>query len=133
MTSILEKALPVWPAMKDLLFVPHNEKSYDKLSKMLDEIIDETGEDENHPLSGLAEILGNLLEKYENENVKIPDSSPVAVLRYLMNEHCLPQKDLSLIGSQGIVSEILSGKRMLNINQIKKLAKRFNVSPAVLI
>ncbi len=48
-----------------------------------------------------------------------------------MREHEFHQADLSEIGSQGVVSEILSGKRELNIRQIKKLSKMFNVSQAV--
>ncbi|HEB71494.1 MAG TPA: transcriptional regulator, partial [Nitrospirae bacterium] len=43
------------------------------------------------------------------------------------------QTDMKEIGSQGIVSEVLGGKRILNTTQIKKLAKRFHVSPAVFI
>ncbi len=49
-----------------------------------------------------------------------------------MEEHDLKQSDLKLeIGSQGVVSEILNGKRQLNARQIKGLSKRFHVSPAV--
>jgi len=51
----------------------------------------------------------------------------------LMEEHCLKQSDLSEIGSQGVISEILSGKRQLNVRQIKILSKLFKVSPAVFI
>ena len=50
-----------------------------------------------------------------------------------MEEHGLKQADLPEIGSQGIVSEVLSGKRELNVRQIRALAKRFHVSPAVFI
>jgi HTH-type transcriptional regulator/antitoxin HigA len=50
-----------------------------------------------------------------------------------MSEHDLRQTDLPEIGSQGVVSEVLTGKRELNTRQIKRLAKRFNVSPAVFI
>jgi HTH-type transcriptional regulator/antitoxin HigA len=50
-----------------------------------------------------------------------------------MVEHDLKQSDLPEIGSQGVVSEILSGKRQLNVRQIKNLSKRFKVSPAVFI
>jgi HTH-type transcriptional regulator/antitoxin HigA len=50
-----------------------------------------------------------------------------------MEEHDLRQSDLPEIGSQGVVSEILSGKRELNVRQIKELAQRFQVSPAVFI
>ena len=50
-----------------------------------------------------------------------------------MEEKNLTQKDLSILGSQGVVSEILNGKRELNVRQIKALAEMFKVSPAVFI
>ena len=60
-------------------------------------------------------------------------AKPGAVLKFLMREHGLRQSDLPEIGSQGVVSEVLAGKRDLNARQIKRLAKRFGVSPAVFI
>jgi HTH-type transcriptional regulator/antitoxin HigA len=50
-----------------------------------------------------------------------------------MEKHGLKQSDLTEIGSQGVVSEILSGKRQLNVRQVKMLSNRFKVSPAVFI
>jgi HTH-type transcriptional regulator/antitoxin HigA len=50
-----------------------------------------------------------------------------------MQEHGLKQSDLKEIGSQGVVSEILTGKRTLNLEQIKKISSRFQVSPLVFI
>jgi HTH-type transcriptional regulator/antitoxin HigA len=50
-----------------------------------------------------------------------------------MDEHNLRQSDLPEVGSQGVVSEILSGKRELNVRQIRALAARFGVSPAVFV
>jgi HTH-type transcriptional regulator/antitoxin HigA len=50
-----------------------------------------------------------------------------------MLEHGLKQSDLKEIGSQGVVSEILMGKRTLNLEQIKKISIRFHVSPLVFI
>ncbi len=46
---------------------------------------------------------------------------------------CLTQSDLPEIGSQAVVSEVLNGKRDLNVRQIRALATRFGVSPAVFI
>jgi HTH-type transcriptional regulator / antitoxin HigA len=51
----------------------------------------------------------------------------------LMHEHGLKQSDMQEIGSQGVVSEILRGKRALNMRQIKALAKRFNVAATVFV
>lgn len=53
------------------------------------------------------------------------------MLAYLMQEHGLTQAELPEIGSQGVVSEILAGRRELNVRQIRALADRFHVSPAV--
>ena len=50
-----------------------------------------------------------------------------------MEEHGLTQSDLPEVGSQGVISDILRGKRELNVRQIRTLAKRFHVSPAVFI
>jgi HTH-type transcriptional regulator/antitoxin HigA len=108
-------------------------KEYDRAVQLLDEIIDEIGEDEKHPLAERAEAVSVFVEKYEEQHVQVPGARPAAVLRFLMREHDLRQSDLPEIGSQGVVSEVLAGKRELNARQIKRLAKRFRVSPAVFI
>ena len=59
--------------------------------------------------------------------------SGLEVLKYLMEQHSLTQSDLPEIGSQGVVSEVLRGKRELNVRQIEKLAARFHVSPAAFL
>jgi HTH-type transcriptional regulator/antitoxin HigA len=51
------------------LHVPHNEREYRQLVKLLDRLVDEVGENESHPLASLMEVLGVLIEKYEDENV----------------------------------------------------------------
>jgi HTH-type transcriptional regulator/antitoxin HigA len=58
-----------WPEMAEAVFVPHTEDEYSRLVALLDGLIDEVGEDEAHPLASLMEILGVLIEKYEEENV----------------------------------------------------------------
>jgi HTH-type transcriptional regulator/antitoxin HigA len=108
-------------------------KDYTRAVEMLDAILDEIGEDEKHPMAELADAISVFIEKYEAEHVPIPAAKPVAVLKFLMREHDLRQSDLSEIGSQGVVFEVLTGKRELNARQIKRLAKRFNVSPAVFV
>lgn len=108
-------------------------KDYARATEMLDAILDEIGEDEKHPLAELADALGVFVERYEAEHVRIPDAKPAAVLKFLMRQHGLRQADLPEIGSQGVVSEVLAGRRGLNARQIKRLAKRFGVSPAVFV
>ena len=65
----IEKALQVWPQIEPTLRVPHNEREYRQLVKLLDRLVDKVGEDENHPLASLMEVLGVLIEKYEDDNV----------------------------------------------------------------
>ena len=129
----LKKIAKVWPDIQPIFSVPHNEKDYNKLVNLLDSLIDEVGNNENHPLTSLMETIGSLIETYESQYISEIEGDPIDVLNALMEEHGLKQLDLSEIGSQGVVSEILSGKRQLNVRQIKMLSKRFKVSPAVFI
>jgi HTH-type transcriptional regulator / antitoxin HigA len=108
-------------------------KEYGRAVAMLDAILDEIGEDEKHPMAELADAIGVFVERYEAEHSPIAVGKPAEVLRFLMGEHGLRQADLQDIGSQGVVSEILAGKRELNTRQIRKLAKRFGVSPAAFV
>jgi HTH-type transcriptional regulator / antitoxin HigA len=78
------------------------------------------------------ELLTLLIERYEEEKYALPDASPVDVLRFLIAQHGLKQRDLAPdLGSESVVSEVLSGKRKLNAAHIEQLSKRFHVSPAV--
>lgn len=49
------------------------------------------------------------------------------MLRFLLEQHGLKQGDVREVGSQGVVSEVLSGKRALNLRQMRALAQRFSV------
>ena len=133
MIAELEKVIKVWPNVKDVLTLPHSDRHYKKLVKILDELLDEIGENENHKLQPLLETIGSLIEVYESDLIEIKNIDPIETLKFLMEEHNLTQKDLSIIGSQGVVSEILRGKRLLNTRQIKALSEKFHVSPVVFI
>ncbi len=65
----LQKTLSAWASLEDTIGVPHSEKDYEKLVSLLDGLIDEVGEDEAHPLASLMEVVGVLIEDYENKNV----------------------------------------------------------------
>jgi len=58
-----------WKNVSDTVFVPHNEEEYERLVSMLDDLIDQVGEDESHPLASLMDVLSALIENYENVNV----------------------------------------------------------------
>jgi HTH-type transcriptional regulator / antitoxin HigA len=133
MNTQLKEIAKVWPEIQDILSVPHNGKEYKRLVSLLDNVIDEVGSDESHPLASLMETLGSLIEMYEGQNIPEIEGDPIASLKTLIEEHGIKQSELPEIGTQGVVSEVLSGRRRLNIRQIKALSERFNVSPAVFI
>ena len=64
-----EKAFHLWPSMAPVVYVPHTEEEYERIVALLDQLIDEVGEEESHPLASLMEILGVLVEAYEAEHV----------------------------------------------------------------
>jgi HTH-type transcriptional regulator/antitoxin HigA len=132
MTGISLELQQHWTAISPLLSL-RNEQEYDRAVECLNRLLDEVGTDEQHPLYTLLDTLGTLIHAYEEEHHPIPECSGVDVLRFLMDEHGLTQSDVPEIGSQGVVSEVLRGKRELNIRQIRALAKRFQVSPSVFI
>jgi len=58
-----------WVELAKTIFVPHTETEYRRLVTFLDHLIDEVGEDETHPLASLMELMGVLIERYEDEHV----------------------------------------------------------------
>jgi HTH-type transcriptional regulator / antitoxin HigA len=111
-----------------------SERDYRLAVHKLDELLDAGGADESDALGDLVALLGEFVEEYERrKGYALPDASGADVLRFLMHRDGLRQSDLPEIGSQGVVSEILSGKRDLNARQIRALAQRFNVGPAAFI
>lgn len=132
MANVLEKPgfKQAWSVVSGGLAI-RSEEDYKRAVEMLDKLLDEVGDHERHPLFEFLEVLGTLIESYEQDHVKIPDAPGREVLKFLIEEHDLTQYDLPEVGSQGVVSEILQGKRELNTRQIKALSKRFGVSPAV--
>jgi HTH-type transcriptional regulator/antitoxin HigA len=78
------------------------------------------------------ELLTLLIERYEKERYRVPDADPVDVLRFLLDQKGLSQRDIAPeLGSESTVSLVLSGKRRLNRDHIERLSRRFHVSPAV--
>ena len=65
----VQTAERIWPMLSPVVFVPHSEAEYQRLVTLLDTMIDAVGENENHPLASLMEVVGVLVEKYEDEHV----------------------------------------------------------------
>ena len=110
-----------------------SETDYRKAVAALEELLDAGGADERHPLAGLVEALGEVIESYEARAHRIPDTSPRDALAFLMQQHELKQIDLADIAGQGTVSAILAGKRGISKRLARRLAERFGVSAAVFV
>lgn len=111
----------------------HNKADYKRMTLLMDALLDVVGDDEEHALSGLLELVSDLVGKYEQENYAIEAAEPKDVLRFLMESRNLKQEDLSGIVPQSNLSAILSGKRKISAILAGKLGKFFDVSPAAFI
>lgn len=114
-------------------FALRTEKDYDRAVKRLNQLLDEVGTNEYHPLYELLDTLGTVIHAYEEQHYLLPNSSGAEMLRFFMDEHGFAPSDLPELGSPGIVKEILEGTRDLTVKQIRAIAERFHVSPGVFI
>jgi HTH-type transcriptional regulator/antitoxin HigA len=121
-----------WSPLRAILTI-RKERDYERAVRHLNALLDEVGTHERHPLYGLLEALGTLLEAYEEKHHPLPELAGAEMLRFFMDEHALARSDFPEVGSQGVVSEVLAGKRELDVRQIRALAKRFHLSTAVFI
>ena len=119
------------PESYEPLLAIRNEREYDAAVEKVNALVDEVGDNPKDPRNRLLDTLSILIEAYDQEHYPIPDTSGVEMLKFLMEQHGLTQGDLPEIGSQGVVSEILRGKRDLNVRQIAALSKRFGLPPDV--
>ncbi len=131
----IKQLLAAWEAFRSATDIApiRDEAHYQQMVAMLEALIEDANGQENHPAMGLVDIVGDLIEDFETEHHPLPATTGVQALKFLLDQHGLKQGDQIEIGSQGVVSEILSGKRELNIRQIRALGERFAVSPATFV
>jgi HTH-type transcriptional regulator / antitoxin HigA len=111
-----------------------NESEYDRVASLMNKLA-VIREDRITPeQERLLDHLTLLIEAYDEEHYQIPDAAPHEVIQLLMEERGLRNKDLEpALGSCGVTSEIISGKRKPSKTQIIKLAEFFGVAPEVFI
>jgi len=117
----------------DMIYAIRNEREYDEAVARLSALVDDIGDNPKDPRYRLIETQSVLIEAYDREHHALPAASGVDVVRFLMEQHGLNQRDLPEIGSQGVVSEVLAGRRQLNMRQIRDLAARFGVDPGAFL
>ncbi len=133
MVQEFQQLMQVWPSISPYLSTPTTDEELDELIGCADYLMDHTQGQVEHPLMGLFDLIGTLIADYERAHIPEPEGTPIGCLHYFMEEYGLKQKDLTEIGSPGVISEVMSGKRELNKRQIKALSARFQCSPAVFI
>ena len=111
----------------------HDEAGYEQMVALMNSLLDVVGNDEEHPLSGLLELLGDVVSKYEREHYAIEPADPKDSLRFLMEARGLNQEALSTIVPQSNLSAILAGKRKISATLAGKLGNFFGVSPALFV
>ena len=116
-------------------FSPRTIKSNEELDRtvtVIDELLDRpslTPEESDY-----LNVLGTLVFDYEQKTELIPDIHGVELLKVLIAERGLRQKDLvSIFRTESIVSHILNGKRQLTLRHVEELAQFFKLSPAVFL
>lgn len=120
--SLLTSALPA---------VIRSEAENERLIAMLEEL-DRKGSRLSAAERRMAELLTLLIEDFEERHYALRAASPIEVLNELMRANNLKQKDLvDVFGTPSIASEVRSGKRKLNAEHIRRLSRRFKVSPEV--
>src|SRR5579884_2910507 len=121
----VQQTISHWGHVVPYAHVPRNEKEYEKLLGFVDELMDWTRHHQDERATSLLNLVASNIEAYENQQYPIKKISAIEMLRFLMDEHSLGQNDLPEIGSQSLVSKILSGERQLTLEHIRSLSKRF--------
>lgn len=107
------------------------EDQYNKALERLSEIFDSKS---NSAQGREAELLALLIENYEENKYQIDAPDPIVAVKIRMEEMQLKQKDLiGIVGSKGIVSEVLNRKRRLTVKMIRNLSKQLKIAPDVLL
>ena len=129
------KLLKAWTPFRDALGFStiRTAKDLKRASAVVNHLLDEIGEDEDHPLADVLDYLSTQVEAYEAEHVAIPEAPARDVLRFLMEQHGLSQSDLADCAPQSRISEILNGRRDISKELAKALAKRFGVGVGVFV
>jgi len=132
MTPLLSDLQAHWIPLAPI-FSLRDEAEYDAAVERLNALVDEVGTNEKHPLYGLLDTLGSVIHAYEEEHHAIAKTTGAEALQFLMQEHGLTSQDLTELGTPADAELVLAGKHDLNMEQVRALAARFHISPAVFV
>ncbi len=135
----INQVLDLWQQLdaiaKPYLSPIETEEQYQETLSFFEELWDKVGDNPNSPYGSLLKLLSDKLHAYELVQHNLPEASPQQVLKFLMEEYQLSQKELEAATGiyQSNLSQILRGKRNLSTQQVKLLATYFKVSPEALL
>jgi HTH-type transcriptional regulator / antitoxin HigA len=116
--------MPTWKKLE-------NEVDYDAAIARIDELIDVPETDE---LMNELTLVSMLVEEYENVHYALDDSTPLEIVKFMMDMKGIKQKDLvGVLGSKSNVSRILNGTRSLTIDRISALSELLGIPVDVLV
>lgn len=117
--------------MKNEIKLIKTEEDYKAALKLADKLFDA---EPDTPDGDKLDLLVTLIELYEKKNFPIENPSPLEAIKFRMEQLNLSQTDLiPIIGSKSKVSEVLSGKRTLSLNMIRRLSSELDIPAEVLI
>ena len=117
--------------MMDNIRLIKTEEDYKEALSIADKLFDS---EPNTPNGDKLELITTLIEIYEKEHFPIENPSPIEAIKFRMEQMNLTPKDLiPIIGSRSKVSEVLSGKRTLSLNMIRRLSSELGISAEILI
>ncbi len=121
-----------WQALR-VWFTISNEEQYDLAVERLNRLLEEVGTNEQHPLYELLDTLGTVIHAYEEKYYPWPECRGGEMLQFFMEQHGLTSADLPELGATERVTNLLNGKGELTVPEVRTLANRFRVSPAVFV
>ncbi|MBO4704990.1 MAG: DNA-binding protein [Spirochaetaceae bacterium] len=117
--------------MKNEIRLIKTDEEYKAALKLADNLFDA---EPDTPDGDKLELIVALIEIYEKEHFPIENPSPLAAIRFRMEQMNLSPKDLiPIIGSKSKVSEVLSGKRTLSLNMIRRISSELGIPAEILI
>lgn len=131
MNTAIQQTIKHWRDITPYIAIPRNEVEYERLLAFVDALMDWSCHHKDKHATSLLRLIASNIEAYESKHYPAKETSPIEMLKFIMEEHGLGQRDLPEIGGQSLVSKILKGERQLTSEHIRRLSKRFGVSPAV--
>jgi HTH-type transcriptional regulator/antitoxin HigA len=112
----------------------HTERHYKRAIEELERLMDHPDAEKPGRIGDDLELLAMLIEKFEEERFPIAPTSPGEVLRFVMEQRGLAQKDLApLFGGKARVSDFFAGRRGLSVSTIVALHQRLKIPVELLI